>query len=197
VHFLGQFLMNGNLISGAGTATLDIGNNNSLDYSIAINGLGAVSGEYSKENGFTSRSGATFDLQKLAFEVDRPQGIVLPAWAVKAGLNKAKKAFSPESIEEALSLSEDDARFNESIRFLLSSIKNLVDQDALTALYDYDGSKDSATNEEGETYERKFTHVYRGKFNDFEFGEDGIRFKGKLVISYTDQKCINNCDEDE
>jgi hypothetical protein len=94
-------------------------------------------------------------------------------------------------------ISEEDAEFNESMRFLLNSIGQLVDEDILTGLYDYDGSKGTATNEEGETYGRKFTHVYKGKFEDFEFGDDGIRFKGKLVISYTEQKCTSNCDENE
>lgn len=197
IHFLGQILLDGSLYTTAGTATLDIGNNNSIDYSIALDGLGAISGSYSKENGFQSSSGATFNFEELAFEVDRPRGIVLPKWAIKTGLKKAKDAFTPDNIDQALSLTKEDAKFNESMRFLLNSVGQLVDQDILTGLYDYDGSKGTATNKKGETYERKFTNIYKGKFNDFEFGDDGIRFKGKLVISYTEQKCKSNCDEDK
>ena len=35
---------------------------------------------------------------------------------------------------------------------------------------------------------RKFTVVATGKIDNFEFGVDGIRFKGKTIISYTHEK---------
>ncbi|MCB0653686.1 MAG: RHS repeat-associated core domain-containing protein [Saprospiraceae bacterium] len=171
----------------AGKASIDIGNNYSFSYSIALEGLGGVSGTYSKEDGYKSNK-AQIDFGKMFFEADRPSGLVIPKWAARIGINKAIKAFTPSSVEEGLSLSSEDHRFNYYMEFLLRSVNELIDQDILTGLYDYDGSKGQAINAEGQSYDRKFTSIYRGQFDDVEFGNDDMEFTGKVVVSYTNQK---------
>ena len=190
INIAGQMILNGTSYKVAGTSTIDIGNNNSLSYSIALDGLGGVSGTYSNESGFKSSSGVTFDYQQLLFEVDKPRGVVIPKWAARIGLNKAIKSFTPSNLEEALSISREEDSFNTSMRFLLNGINELIDQDILIGLYDYDGSKGQAINESGQLYDREFTSVYKGQFNNVHFGDQDIGFAGKIVVSYTDQQTL-------
>ena len=183
IHFLGQLSTNESSSSAIGTATYDLGNKNNLSFSIAFDGIGAVSGSYSEKDGLKISPNANFDFKEVLYEIDTPRGVVIPKRLVKWGLNKAINSFTPKDIDEAISLSDEDSKFNEAMSFLLNSIKQMSDQDIFTGLYDYDGSEETATNSKGEEYERKFTSVYKAKFKGITFAEDGIRFQGKLVLS--------------
>jgi RHS repeat-associated protein len=202
VSIVGQFIINGSSVSAGGTATLDIGNNNSFNFSFAANGIGGVNGSFSQEGGFQTSPQSALNLIELGFDIDKPQGIKVPKsilnFALDGGVfglvDGARDAFRPANPAEAMSISQDEIKFNESMQFVFDLVDFSVEQDLLTPIYDYDGSSGEATNAEGETYGRRFTHVYRGKVDDFQFGSDGISFRGKLLISFTDQSCTSNCD---
>jgi hypothetical protein len=116
----------------------------------------------------------------------------------KYGIEKVKDDFKPKNLEEAISMNKEDAKFNETMQFVLTSIEQMIDKDLVTGMYDYDGSESTAKNKDGESYQRKFTHVFKGKFKDFEINGDGISFKGKAVISFTMQECLSdqNCPDE-
>ena len=133
----------------------------------------------------------------MAFNAKNPKGVHLPDLLTIIGIDVLGDEYRPESMEQILSQSKEDAQFNESMMFLLNSISNLIDSGDLEAFYSYDGTEGGAINEKGNQYLREFTHSFEGQFKDFEFSSEGIRFKGNLIISYTQQECVENCDKNE
>lgn len=197
MHILGQLkIKRGSPTTVSGKVEIDIGNRGATTFTMNSS-LGTYQGEYNPGEGFSSEYNENVDSEassRIAFETDRPGGIVLPKWAVKKGLKIATDAFTPNSVEESFELSKEELQFNKSMRQLFANIKDLVDSDLVQGLYDYDGSKAEGVNSEGQTYKRKFTNIFRGKFEDFEFNNGGIYFNGRLVVSFTMQKCIENCE---
>jgi len=178
IHLAGNLVINGDSYPAGATATVDMGNQNRFNFSLSVKGLGS----------FNSSSDSKINLESLRFETDKPKGIVVPGFAAKFGINKAISGMEPNNLDEALALSANEVKLNYSIRSLLHNIGDLVDQGMIDVIYSYDGSTGSAIDEEGNQYERKFTNIYKGKFDDFTFGDDGISFKGNLIINYTDQR---------
>ncbi|MDF1697527.1 MAG: RHS repeat-associated core domain-containing protein [Saprospiraceae bacterium] len=197
VHSLGQLKINGVAANVGIQATLDIGNRNSFSYSLQIQGIGTATGSYSKDSGHSQSIHRETDLPSIGFEIRKKHGIGIPDFIAEYGVTKAKEAFTPESVEEALNLSEEDQQFNNIMTTILSSVSDLIFTDVLDASVGYDGSKGIGKKEDGTPYERKFTKVYSGKIDDFSFSEKGISYQGKLLIQYTDQKCTKNCDEEK
>ena len=68
--------------------------------------------------------------------------------------------FSPESFDEAMSQSEEEAQFNESMQFVFNALLDGLENGIIEGVYSYDGEESTATNDQGELYEREFTHVY-------------------------------------
>lgn len=187
----------GSTFAVAGEAQLDIGNQNRVDYKLFTNDGNGISGSFSQSDGFGTAASnfGPSNYDEAFFKADRPGGIVVPGFGLGMGLDAARNALAPGSQEEADLLSDEEKILNSQINFVLNSVQEMYDAGILTPLYDRDGSKSEATNSEGETYSRKFTNVYRGSVGDFEFSESGISFKGKVVISYTEQKCTENCND--
>lgn len=195
VNSIGQANINGVSANVGLKANLDIGNNNSFSYSLQIQGVGTYAGSYSKDSGFSQAIYSQTDLPSIGFEIKKKHGIGIPDFLAEYGIGQVKEALAPENFEEAMNLSDEDKQFNNMMTFILNSVSGLIDSDILEASYGYDGSSGVAKKEDGTGYERKFTNVYSGKIDNFSFSEDGISFKGKLLIQYTDQKCTSNCDE--
>ncbi len=197
IHFLGEISLNDRFINVLGSINLDIGNNNFINYGIAIEGIGTISGTFSEDGRSTQQLSENniAGNRALAWSITKPGGVKIPDFIAKYGIEKAKESINPETIEEALSMSEDEADLNRLINTILDQSGALIDADIADAYLDYDGSASTAKNEKGETYKRKFTRIYRGQFKNFEISIKGIDFKGEMLINYTDQKCVDNCND--
>ena len=198
VNVLGQLIAkNGQQIAVAGEAQLDIGNQNRVDVRLFTSEGDGISFSYSQSDG-VGLAAADFgpsSFDEAMFKADRPGGVVIPGLGLDIGLWFAADAVTPDSQEEADQISPEEKQLNSQIRFILNTVGELNDQGLLTPLFDRDGTSSGGTNSNGETYTREFGNVYRGSMGDFEFTESGISFKGKVIISYTDQRCTSNCDE--
>ncbi len=195
IHFLGQLTKDNKTYTAIGAVSLDVGNNNQVNYGMTIEGVGTVGGVYTEKDGnkvgvFKNNPKANQDIESSI-----KGGVKLPDWAAKLGIKKAIKSITPSTLEEALSMDKETADLNQMITYGLNTLSALVDEGIIDAYYSYDGTESIAKDKNGKNYKRKFTNVYKGKFKDFTFSKDGISFKGKLVIEYKDQKCTENCDE--
>ena len=195
IHLLGQMSTDGNSITGLATLTLDIGNDNSLSGTISTKG-GNLSLTYNKESGvkYATSEANGEEFQKGAFSMMFPKGIKIPDFLAKFGVNKAQDNFNDRTVQE-IKDSEDDTTMNRSINAIFDAVNKLIDSDVMDAYYTTDGSSADGKNKKGEKNRRKFTNVYKGVFKDFTFSDNGISFKGKLIIEYTQEECTSNCDE--
>jgi len=176
IHILGSIILNQTEGSFKGDvamrSTIDIGNGNKTTTEFFAPG----------SDGYN----------EVKQEVDLPSGIKIPKALAKFGLEEARKSVTPKTIEEAEGLSQEEETVNETVRFVLNSIEDLIESGDLQGVYDYDGSIISGGDSEGETEDRKMTNVYKGKLSDFQFSEGGIMFKGQIIISYTQEKEVEN-----
>jgi len=179
VQMVGEFTNSEKSTILAVRATVDMGRNNEFTYRIA--------GIFDRE------------FENIATEVKDPKGIQIPKFIIRGGIDYAKSKFRATKEESlSLSLSEEEVRDNYRARFILNGIRDLLDAGIISSGHlGRDGTEDVGVNTEGEFYGRKLTTVYTGKLEDFEFSESGIKFKGAVIIKYTEEKCTSNCDEEE
>ncbi|WP_299368287.1 RHS repeat-associated core domain-containing protein, partial [Winogradskyella sp.] len=173
------------------TATLDIGNNNHINYSVALPDLGStVFGDWSEKNGLSSYAQNSIDHKK--YDGILRTGIGIPDFFAEAGLKSAIESFNSE--RESNESAEDEG-VADLVNYLLNSGLQLIESDIMDVFYSYDGSETTGTDENGNKTKRKFTHTYTGRADNLEFTKEGIKFKGTFIVRYTEEETTTEDDD--
>lgn len=190
-----------------GRITYDIGNNGSLNFAINYGDI-SVAGSKNKGTNFNLSSGdRSNQLSNDVASKLSATGIKIPdiaaVWKIEGLIQKNMKLPLDENgnIDSEALLDQVEGQKRQIANFALRSLQSLISDDKVNASLGYDGEINIAQNSEGQNYKRQFTTEAMltpegGNINvNLPTGTDSeINFSGQMKLIYTEQECLQNCD---
>ena len=174
---------------------LDQGNNDQINFGILLGGR-SVGGQYNSDEGFEfGIGGSEFSNQVVeTIQSGEEEGIGLPGGItgnfLKGVADKITEGISDDNSELTNLNLEVGAN-------ALEMMANDISRGDVKVKYSRDGTTDIANDGNG-NYKRKLTNrfsVFPKQNLNFSINEN-VSFEGKILIQYTQQKCIENCDNE-
>jgi RHS repeat-associated protein len=180
----------------AAALSLDQGNRNTVNFGVSLNGL-AIGGEYNGDKGLdVGVQDGSFALEVSEEIKSGEGGIWVPGFVAGPQIEGAAEQLQ----NMAPATGENSELANQTMELgakALNMVAKDVKQGNIEVYYNRDGSTDFPKNSQGENYKRQLTNEFSllpKKDINVQVNQN-TSFKGKVMIQYTQQKCLENCND--
>lgn len=187
-----------NVINSKVFLNYDYGGDGTVNFVMDIDGLITIQGQYNLETDdkkVVHVDGSQFvkDFEER-FNEESLLGLN-DQTAINAITNVIKEDYTPSTLNEALTMDKSESDYNSLVRYALHSINDLIKEEIIDVSYHgYDGRIDSGIDDDGNSYNRQFTHIFRLEGKIGTKSTDGVGIAISAKADFTVEECTS-CDD--